>query len=568
MSGRHCLGVHIGHDRGAALVSDGELVASVAEERLDRKKHSNSAALPMKSIRTVLNIAGIRPTDLGAVGISDTKVEICRALPLLRHDLRDLLQAPHLDVIGVDHHDCHAWSAYCTFDGDDALIVVADGAGEVIGDRIEAESVYVGSGAAIELTDRRLQEFSLAQISRRNSYLFPYMNDIDRKKEISLGHKYEQFTYIVGFSEREAGKTMGLSAYGTPMYEIAAPALQDVQFSLTFEDGLAEVDRIWNSSGQPWYTFVEQRRADIAATGQKLLETYMVALLNALNPTGAHRTLCAAGGVFLNCQMNSLILRETRFDEMHVFPAAGDDGQCVGAAFYAYNRTFGEPKRGSASLPYLGQRYGDAAIRDAVDRVGLRAQRLDDGQLADRVAADLAAGKVVGLLRGRSELGPRALCHRSILADPRLPGMKDDLNHLKGRELFRPFAPVVTAENQAEYFEQEHPSPYMLFATRLRPQFRDGLPAVVHVDGSSRVQAVTQRKEPFVHALLRSFERHSGFPILLNTSFNLAGDPIVESPHDAIATYRKSGIDVLVMENFYLDGKDSQPILHRGPASG
>jgi len=556
MSGRHCLGVHIGHDRGAALVSDGELVASIAEERLDRKKHSNSAALPMKSIEAVFNIAGIEAADLGAVGICDTKVEIGGAVPLLRHELRDLLQVPHLDVIGVDHHDCHSWSTYCTFDGDDALIVVADGAGEVIGDRIEAESVYVGFGAAIELTHRRLQEFGLTQISRRNSYLLPYMNDIDRKKEISLGHKYEQFTYIVGFGEREAGKTMGLAAYGTPLYEIATPALQDGQFSLTFQDGLAEVDRIWKASGQPWHTFVERRKADIAATGQKLLETYMVALLNALNPTGAHRTLCAAGGVFLNCQMNSLILRETKFDEMHVFPAAGDDGQCVGAAFYAYNQVFGEPKRGSAPLPYLGRRYCDSDIQYAVDKVGLRAQRLDNRELTDLVAADLAAGKVVGLLRGRSELGPRALCHRSILADPRLPGMKDHLNHLKGRELFRPFAPVVTAENQAEYFEREHPSPYMLFATCLRPQYRHCLPAVVHVDGSSRVQAVTQSQEPFVHALLRCFERHSGFPILLNTSFNLAGDPIVESPHDAIATYRNSGIDVLVMENFYLDRKD------------
>lgn len=553
MAGYHSLGVHIGHDRGAALVSNGELVAQVAEERLDRRKHSPSPELPLKSIHLVLEIGRVRAADLGVVGISYTGVEIDKIINLLREELSDALGVPHLNVIGIGHHECHAWAAYCTSDVDRALVVVADGAGDIVGQRAEAESVYVASGDVVELVDRRLQDFGLMRMSRRPSFLLPYMAEVDRKKEISLGKKYEQFTYLIGFGHGEAGKTMGLAAYGEPLFVPEVPRFDGVHFPLTFETGLTEVDRVWQQSGQPWHRFVKDRAPDIAASGQKLLEEYMLALLNALNPDGAHTVLCAAGGVFLNCQMNGRILTQTKFRELHVVPAAGDDGQCIGAAFNAYSSAFGAVRRGSGPLPFLGPCYGEDVTGKWLNHFGLRAERLEDAQLVDRMAADLAEGKVIGLLRGRSEAGPRALCHRSILADPRVSGMKDHLNRLKGRELFRPFAPVVTAEDQLKYFELEQSSPYMLLATRLRPQFQSALPAIVHVDGSSRVQAVSKSKEPFVHALLRSFETRTGHPVLLNTSFNVAGEPIVESPYDAIVTYLNSALDVLVVDAFYID---------------
>ncbi len=555
MPRQHSLGVHLGHDRGAALVSDGQLIAQIAEERLDRRKHSNSPELPLKSIKAVLDTAGIRAGDLAIAGISYTNVEIDRVIHLLRDELRDALAAPQLEVLGVGHHDCHAWSTYCTSDLDAAMIVVADGSGDIIGHRVEAESVYVGSGDGIELIDRRLQDFGLARMTRRNSFLLPYMTEVDRKKQISLGHKYEQFTYLSGFGEREGGKTMGLAAYGKSLLETRIPAIEDLQFFLTFETGLTDVDRTWQNSGEPWHRFARGRAADIAATGQHLLEEYMIALLNALNPAGSHRALCGAGGVFLNCQLNGRILADTRFQRIHVVPAAGDDGLCIGAAFYTFHQAFRRLRRGADTLPFLGPSYGDTVIEEWLDYFGLQARRLGNPELAERMAADLAEGRIIGLLRGRSETGPRALCHRSILADPRDAGMKDRLNRLKGREPFRPFAPVVTEEAQVKYFELEQSSPYMLLATRLRPQFRSALPAIVHVDGSSRVQAVPDGKEPFVRALLRAFEIRTGFPMLLNTSFNLAGDPIVESPYDALVTYLRSSIDVLVMEGFYVDTK-------------
>jgi carbamoyltransferase len=556
MMGNHALGVHIGHDRGAALVSDGELVAQIAEERLDRRKHSPSPELPLRSIRAVLDLSAVRAEDLGVVGISYTGVQIERIVELLRDELRDALAVPNLDVVGLGHHECHAWAAYGTSDADRALIVVADGGGDLVGDRLEAESVYVGAGDAIELVDRRLQDVGLMNMSRRNSFVLPYMADADRGKVISLGHKYEQFTYLAGFGHREAGKTMGLAAYGQPMFVPEVPAFDGVHFPMTFETALTEIDHVWRRSGTPWHRFVEQRSADIAATGQRLLEEYMLALLTALDPGGTYGTLCAAGGVFLNCQMNGRILAERRFSEVHVVPAAGDDGLSIGAAFNAYRRVFGTVVRGSAPLPFLGPNYGDDDVRRALAPAGLLADRLDDAALIERIAVELAAGKVIGLARGRSETGPRALCHRSILADPRVVGMKDRLNALKGREPFRPFAPIVTAEDQARYFELTQLSPYMLLATRLRPALRAQLPAIVHVDGSSRVQAVARSKEPFVHSLLRAFEARSGHPVLLNTSFNLAEEPIVESPADAVATYLRSQLDALVVGSYYIDSKD------------
>ena len=555
MTVRHALGVHIGHDRGAALVSNGELVAQIAEERLDRKKHSSSPELPLKSICAVLDSGGVCAQDLAVVGISYTGIEIARIVDLLRDELRDLLGAPQLEVLGIGHHECHAWATYGTSDVDRALIVIADGAGDVVGSRAEAESVFVASGDTIELLDQRLQDFSLMRLTRRNSFLLPYMAEVDRTKQISLGQKYEQFTYLVGFGQREAGKTMGLAAYGKPMFVPEPPRFDGVHFSMTFETALVEIDEIWRRSGMPWHRFAKERAPDIAATGQALLEIYMLALLEAVNPRGAHRTLCAAGGVFLNCQMNGRILTERKFERLHIVPAAGDDGLAIGAALYAYRRAIGPIRRSSAPLPFLGPRYDDGDVVCALEQAELGVQKLDDDALADRVATDLAAGKVIGLARGRSEAGPRALCHRSILADPRIAGMKDHLNRLKGREPFRPFAPVVTAEDQSTYFELEHASPYMLLATRLRPQFQSALPAIVHADGSSRVQAIGRAQDPFVHGLLRAFEGRSGFPILLNTSFNVAGEPIVEAPRDAVSTYLQSAIDVLVLDSYYVDTK-------------
>jgi carbamoyltransferase len=554
VSSKTSLGIHIGHDRGAAIVSNGELVAQMAEERLDRVKHSNSPELPLKAIEAVLQIAGVHKNQLGAVGISYTNVVIADVIEQLRSEVRDLLDLPSLSVAGIGHHDCHAWSSYCTSDFDRALVLVADGAGDTVGERLEAESIYIGEGAQLKLLERRLQDVGLARTTRRNSFNLAYMNAADRKKQISLGRKYEQFTYLLGFGHGHAGKIMALAAYAEPLFEPVIPTFTNLEFRLTFEEGLFQIDKAWKASGESWHKFIRRNSNGIAAACQALVEGYVIHLLQVFDPRDSS-SLCAGGGLFLNCRLNQHILMRTNVKKLHVIPAAGDDGQCVGAAFAAYAKEFGSPKRTSATLPYLGRNYSEIEIENRLGHFGIKGVFLDDKRLAERLAKDIAKGRIVGLLRGRSEMGPRALCHRSILADPRRAWMKNSLNLLKGRELFRPFASVVTADAQRKYFDLDCDSPFMLLAADVRAEFQAQLPAITHVDGSSRIQSISKEKEPFVHDLLKKFEIETGFPILLNTSFNVNGDPIVESPHDALVTFLNSDIDVLVLENVYVDRK-------------
>jgi carbamoyltransferase len=511
--------------------------------------------LPAKSIAAVLEIAGLKASQLGAVGLSYTNVVIDDVIAQLAPEVRDLLGHASIPVHGIGHHDCHAWSTYCTSDFDRALIIVADGAGDLVGNRIEAESLYVGEGSKMFLLDRRLQDFGLSRVTRRNSFNLAYMSPLDRTKQISLGRKYEQFTYLSGFGHGHAGKTMALAAYAKPLFVPEIPRFTDLHFPLTFEDGLVQIDEAWRVSGQPWHHFRRENAKAIAAAGQAIIEGYITQLLKVVDSRRWKATLCAAGGLFLSCKLNQHILSNTNFRKLHVMPAAGDDGQCVGAAFAAYAKEFGPPKRTSVPLPYLGRSYSRVEIKERLNYFGLKARLLNDKQLATRLAKQLAAGRTVGLLRGRSEIGPRALCHRSILADPRRSEMKDHLNRLKRRELFRPFAPVVTKDAQFRFFDLKQDSPFMLLAAAVRPEYRQSLPAITHVDGSSRVQAISRKQDSFVYDLLKIFESETGFPILLNTSFNLDSEPIVEGPHDAITTYLNSDIDILVLENYYISAK-------------
>jgi carbamoyltransferase len=439
MRQRASLGVHIGHDRGAALVRDGRLVAQIAEERLDRRKHSSSPELPAKAIAAVLEVAGLPADALGVIGVSYTNVIITDIIEQLAAEIRDLLSIPGIPVHGIAHHDCHAWSTYCTVDIRRALVLVADGSGDIVaGDRLEAESLYLGEGGHIRLLDRRLQDFGLTHTTRRNAFNLAYMSLRDRPKQISVGRKYEQFTYLLGFGHGHAGKAMALAAYAPPLFTPDLPKGRGLDFSLTFEDGLLELDRLWQTSGEPWHRYVRQHAAGIAAAAQCLLERYVEHIVTTSDVRAYGGILCAAGGVFLNCLLNHRLLTRAPVRSLHVVPAAGDDGQCVGAAFAAYAAEFGPPVRSSAALPYLGASYSDEEIAERIAYFGLEAQLLAEGDLALRLATDLAAGRIVGLVRGRSELGPRALCHRSLLADPRRHDMRDRLNYLKGARALSP----------------------------------------------------------------------------------------------------------------------------------
>ena len=555
MTNIYYLGVHIGHDRGAAIVRDGELIASISEERLDRRKGSNSPEFPMLAIQSVLEISRIQAQDLAIAAVSYTSVRIDAIIDQLADELRDLLGVSALPVVGAGHHECHALSAYFTSGAARAVVIVADGAGDIVGNQIEAESVFEGNGDCLEFRDHRLQDFGMTRTDRRNAFNPAYIHPEDKKKQISLGRKYEQLTYLIGFGHGQAGKTMGLAAYSTPLIPTPLQKENELKFSLTFSDTIDEIYEKQQRSGKPWHRFVGDNRAAIAATAQNLIEQYMIGALCGLYHHFGHKTLCAAGGLFLNCKMNHEILRKTPFDKIFVFPAAGDDGQAAGAAFFA-SQVEGEtrsPRR--LHNAFLGPSYDESEIKERIDYFGLYSKHYEQSWLVERIADDLADGRVIGILRGRSEIGPRALGHRSILGDPRRSAMRDQLNKIKGREGFRPFAPIITSEDQFSYFDLQQDSPFMLLATTLREQYRQSLPAIVHADGSSRVQSISVNNDPFIHALLRAFEARTGFPIILNTSFNLADEPIVQSPHDAISTYLRSNIDTLVLENAYITSK-------------
>jgi carbamoyltransferase len=559
MRHRIVLGVHIGHDRGAAVVDDGRLAGVLAQERVDRRKHSPSPEIPYSAIDALLKYLRITPQELQSVTFSYTNVRIAEILPQLEAEFREHYALPRIPVLGVSHHDSHALATFYTSPFDDALVLIADGSGDIVGDQLEAESLYNATRArGLMLIARRLQEFPLTYPTRRNFFNFAYIHERDREKEVSLGRKYEQLTYLLGFAHGEAGKTMGLASYGMPIVH-RKPTVTGLGFSLKIPDVIDELDAVLATSAVPHHRFYRERRADVAATAQAVVEEIVIDVLNAVNPTGATKNLCLGGGLFLNCLLNHRILERTRFERIHVVPAAGDDGQAIGAAYHAYVETVGPPAGGGVRSPYLGLSYRRADILRTLRHFRLRYEDLDDATLIDRVATAIADGKVVGCFRGRSESGPRALCHRSILADPRPKRMRDHLNRrVKYREEFRPFAPVVTAEDQFRYFELLQESPYMLLAANVRAPYRRKLGAITHVDGTARVQAVSSDDEPFVHALLRRFEELTGYPVLLNTSFNLSDEPIVESPHDAVSTFLRSRIDHLFMERFLVTNK--QPL--------
>lgn len=551
------LGVHIGHDRGAAVVANGRLVGALAQERVDRRKHSPSPEMPYAAIDCLLRYLRLPIKQISAIGVSYTNVRIDRILSQLATEILDHYHM-RVPVIGIGHHAAHATSAVYTAPFAESLVLVADGSGDIVGDQLEAESLYAADRNGPRLIEQRLQAFPMTHSTRRNFFNFDYMHEVDRTKQVSLGRKYEQLTYLLGFGHGQAGKTMGLASYGTA-FVTPGVAVDGLRFSLTIDDVVSELEQARRAAGMPHHRFVHQRRADIAATAQAVIEHVIIDVLNSVNPDGAHENLSLAGGVFLNCLLNHRILEQTKFRRVHVIPPAGDDGQAIGAAFHAYRETVGAPMIGHGVSAYLGPSYPRADIRRSLRHFRLSWREYDDESLIVSLVEALAAGRVVGLFRGRSEAGPRALCHRSILADARRRRMREYLNQeVKYREDFRPFGPIVTAEEQFRYFDLRQASPHMLLATTVKKRFRRALGAITHVDGTARVQAVSQRDDPFVHALLRAFGAAHAHPVLLNTSFNLADEPIVESPHDAIATFVRSKIDLLVLENCLVEDKEPQ----------
>ncbi|HEX9994154.1 MAG TPA: carbamoyltransferase C-terminal domain-containing protein [Acidimicrobiales bacterium] len=530
------LGVNaVFHDPAAALVVDGEVVAAAEEERFSRRKHGKSPVpfstweVPEAAARWCLEEAGIEPGDLDAVAYSYDPAlappvgddvtadgwEGLRTLYAQRAPLFLRTALPGLDpavVRYVPHHVAHAASAYLAAPYEDSAVLVLDGRGE-------AASHLAGRSRRGDLEVYRAQEL-------------PH----------SLGLMYEEVTEHLGFRRSsDEYKVMALASYGQPAF-----LDQFRDWVRTDGEGGFTVAPI------EWATLVKRRggdeawsqeHADLAATVQRRLEEVLLDLAGWLQARTGERTLTMAGGVALNCVANARLAAETAFEHVWVQPAAGDAGTALGAALHEAHADGDEVVPMATAA--LGRSWSDADLEAWLVTADVPYERPDD--LPGAVAEALAANGVIAWFQGRSEYGPRALGHRSLLADPRRAENLTRLNDVKGREQFRPVAPMVLADRAGAIFEGVIPSPYMLFTHGVRPEWRDRIPAVVHVDGSARVQTVDREAEPLVAALLDAFERRTGVPVLVNTSLNTAGRPMVDDPRDALECFGSAPVDLLVL---------------------
>ena len=544
------LGVHVKHDRSACIIIDGKVVVNIANERLDRVKYSDSPEIPYTAVDAVLKHCNIDISQVSCIGMSGAGIESEKVKQFYKDDFFAHYRCREIPFFFLSHHWAHAYSSFCSSTFSESLIFVADGGGDYIGDKQEAETLYYGSHGKIQPLAARTQDMVVRKMENPVNTIYPFMPDYVRNHQISIARKYAQITHLTGFAHGECGKTMGLASYGKSYFDYSQLDFRDLDFDLKYKDMLEVFYALHIMSGKSHRDFILKERANISATVQEFTECAIISLLKNYQTRYSCENLCLAGGLFLICLLNHKILCECNFKNVFIIPSAGDDGQALGSAYYAYMEMFGTQSDFHINLPYIGLDYTEQEIEDAIRLKNLSYKKYADGDLAKITAEYISQNKIVGMHRGRTELGPRALCHRSILANPTHPYMKDILNRrVKHREEFRPFAPTVAKEDQFKYFALRASSDYMLLAPVVREEYREKLSAVTHVDNTARVQAVSKKSDPFIHQLLLELKKVIGVSVVLNTSFNVAGEPIVESPQDALNTFLKTNIDVLVIGN-------------------
>ncbi len=590
------------HDSAAALVDDGRIVAAAQEERFSRKKHD--AEFPVNAISFCLDHAGIGLADVDYVAFYDKPfikferlletylafaprgfASFKMAMPLwLREKLfqKDLLRKkfrkfdPEFDwnnkLLFSEHHLSHAASAFFPSPFENAVVLTMDGVGEWA-----TTSAAVGNGNRLEIV---------------KEIHFPH----------SLGLLYSAFTYYTGFRVNSGEyKVMGLAPYGEPRYaDLILDNIIDLKDDGSFRldqsyfdycTGLRmtspKFDELFGGPPRQAEQRLDQRHMDLAASIQAVVEEVVLRLARSLARETGAKNLCLAGGVALNCVANGKLLRDGAFENIWIQPAAGDAGGALGAALCAYHMFMGEPRDADGNEDnmqggYLGPEYQQADIERRLGEAGGVFSVLGESEIIDATAESIAGGKAVGWFQGRMEYGPRALGGRSILGDARSPTMQKTLNiKVKYRESFRPFAPSVLREDVADWFDMDGDSPYMLLVadvdkSRLRRMSdeenalfgidklnvaRSDIPAVTHVDYSARIQTVHRQTNPRYHALISKFKELTGCPVIINTSFNVRGEPIVCTPEDAFRCFMGTGIEVLVIGNCLLKKEDQNPAL-------
>ena len=555
------------HDVSACLLRDGEIAFAIAKERITREKHASGFYKDV--IDYCLNAEGITLDDI------DLVVRNCYILPvpemedrLMYQDLPGFLPEyeraeakshPHFlsrsdKVVSISHHLAHAYSAFAVSPFEEGVVMIVDGVGSYRSDvnesfpatdtatplARESESYYKFSGSKLECLKKVWMEPDRGFLSDE-FYNMP-----------GLGALYSRAsTYIFG-DWNKCGELMGLAPYGR--HGNVKPLMQIKDNTLSVPRWTSELNKPYLMDGeQKWETSSLMKHwEDVAWRVQDDTEKVLLARAAWLRETTGATNLCIAGGVALNCVANGRVARESGFENVWIQPAAGDDGIAIGCAYYGWVEILKQRRNFVMDHSYIGKRYSDQEVADSASKFLVRIQttQTKSADIAKDTAKLLADRKVIGWFQDRSEFGPRALGNRSLLADPRKPEMKDILNsRVKHRQPFRPFAPIVLYERAKEIFEGEEDSPFMLIAKNVRPEWRDKIPAIVHVDGTARVQTVREATNPMLYRLLKEFDALTGVPVLINTSFNVKGEPIIETPRDAVICFLTTGIDHLVMHD-------------------
>jgi carbamoyltransferase len=584
------------HDSAACLVQDGKIISAAQEERFTRKKHDFS--FPRNAINFCLQNSGLFPKGIDYVVFYDKpfiKFEriletylsfaplgiksFIKAIPLwIRQKvwMKELIKRElgyEGKMLFTEHHESHAASAFFPSPYQEAAFLTMDGVGEWA-----TASYGVGRDNNIQI---------MAELN------FPH----------SLGLLYSAFTYYTGFKVNSGEyKVMGLAPYGTPKYKnvILSELLdlkEDGSFTMNMEyfgycAGLTmtngKFDKLFGGPPRKPEFPLTQREMDLACSVQEVTEEIMMRMARHVYKQTGQKNLCLAGGVALNCVGNGRILREGPFENIWIQPAAGDAGGALGAALFVWyqyleNKRITDSKRDFMQGSYLGPRYDDDYIANFLKRRNIPYAKLNEEEIPERIADLIAQEKVVGWFQGRMEFGPRALGSRSIIGDARSPKMQEVMNlKIKFRESFRPFAPSVIEEKVSEYFELDRESPYMLLVAPVKKEIkremteeeqklfgldklhvvRSVIPAITHIDYSARIQTVNKETNPLYYQMIKKFDEKYGCAVIINTSFNVRGEPIVCTPEDAHRCFMRTNMDYLIMGNFLLDKKDQKPLEH------
>ncbi|MBI5035853.1 carbamoyltransferase [Candidatus Micrarchaeota archaeon] len=557
------------HDSAAALIKDGIVVAAAQEERFTRKKHDE--AFPKNAIDYCLREGRITLDNVDCMVFYEKPfMKFDRIMEMFFHSApsgvgmflsampawlkqklwmeEDMRKQTGFrgEIKFTEHHLSHAASAFYASPFKRAAILTVDGVGEWA-------TATMGTGS---------EDGSITML---REIRFPH----------SLGLLYSAFTAYLGFKVNSGEyKVMGLAPHGKPTYyDVIMDKLIDLKedgsfrlnmdyfsFMTEFKTTNEKFNELFGGPPRTSETEFNKKHYDLARSIQAVTEEVMLKMTNSLYDQTKEKYLCMAGGVALNCVANGRILRECPYEDIYIQPAAGDAGGSVGCAAAVYNTLAKKPPFSMMNSAYLGPAFSDAEIEDYLKSVGASYTKAPEEDLLKQTARWVADKRVVGWFQGRMEFGPRALGARSILADPTDPTMKDTLNaKIKLREGFRPFAPTVTEEKISEYFDIDCPSPYMLLVANTRPEYRSKLPAITHVDGTARIQSVSSEQNRLYHGVIKEFGKLSGVEVVVNTSYNIRGEPLVCTPGDAYACFMRTGMEALAMGSFLMAKEDQHP---------